>query len=48
MLLYVLERRWELALLSAVGFKADRLSLMVVAENAFLLFSGSGAPHRLD
>ena len=36
----VLERRRELALLRAVGFNAGHLSLMVVAENAFLLFSG--------
>ena len=36
----VLERRRELALLRAVGFNARHLSLMVVAENAFLLFSG--------
>ena len=36
----VLERRRELALLRAVGFNAGHLSLMVVAENAVLLFSG--------
>ena len=36
----VLERRRELALLRAVGFNAGHLSLMVLAENAFLLFSG--------
>ena len=36
----VLERRRELALLRAVGFNAGHLSLLVVAENAFLLFSG--------
>ena len=36
----VLERRRELALLRAVGFNASHLSLMVLAENAFLLFSG--------
>lgn len=36
----VLERRRELALLRAVGFNAGHLSLMVLAENAFLLFAG--------
>ena len=36
----VLERRRELALLRAVGFNAGHLSLLVVAENAFLLLSG--------
>ena len=36
----VLERRRELALLRAVGFHAGHLSLMVFAENAFLLCSG--------
>ena len=36
----VLERRRELALLRAVGYDAGHLSLMVLAENAFLLFSG--------
>lgn len=36
----VLERRRELALLRAVGYNAGHLSLMVVAENAFLLFIG--------
>ena len=36
----VLERRRELALLRAVGFNAGHISLMVVAENAFLLFVG--------
>lgn len=36
----VLERRRELALLRAVGYNAGHLSLMVVAENAFLLLVG--------
>ena len=36
----VLERRRELALLRAVGYNAGHLSLMVVAENAFLLGAG--------
>ena len=36
----VLERRRELALLRAVGFNARHVSLMVLAENAFLLFAG--------
>ena len=36
----VLERRRELALMRAVGYNAGHLSLMVVAENAFLLFAG--------
>ena len=36
----VLERRRELALMRAVGYNASHLSLMVLAENAFLLFSG--------
>ena len=36
----VLERRRELALLRAVGFNAWHVSLMVLAENAFLLFAG--------
>ena len=36
----VLERRQELALLRAVGFNARHLSLMVLAENTFLLFAG--------
>ena len=36
----VLERRRELALLRAVGYNARHLSLMVLAENAFLLFAG--------
>ncbi|HZH91612.1 MAG TPA: ABC transporter permease, partial [Pyrinomonadaceae bacterium] len=36
----VLERRRELALLRAVGYNARHLALMVVAENALLLFCG--------
>ncbi len=36
----VLERRRELALLRAVGYNRKHLAVMVVAENAFLLFSG--------
>ena len=36
----VLERRRELALLRAVGYNAGHLSMMVLAENAVLLFLG--------
>ena len=36
----VLERRRELALLRAVGYNSTHLSIMVLAENAFLLFFG--------
>ena len=36
----VLERRRELALMRAVGYNANHLSLMVLVENAFLLFAG--------
>ena len=36
----VLERQRELALMRAVGYNAGHLSLMVLAENAFLLFGG--------
>jgi ABC-type antimicrobial peptide transport system permease subunit len=36
----VLERRRELALLRAVGYNYSHLMLMVVAENALLLFCG--------
>ena len=36
----VLERRRELALLRAVGYDRRRLSLMIVAEAAFLLIAG--------
>jgi putative ABC transport system permease protein len=36
----VLERRRELALLRAVGYNSTHFSVMVIAENAFLLFCG--------
>jgi ABC-type antimicrobial peptide transport system permease subunit len=36
----VIERRRELALLRAVGYNSSHFALMVVAENALLLFSG--------
>lgn len=36
----VLERRRELALLRAVGYNSEHFALMVIAENALLLFSG--------
>jgi len=36
----VLERRRELALLRAVGYRRSHFALMVVAENALLLFCG--------
>jgi hypothetical protein len=36
----VLERRRELALLRAVGYNSTHFTLMVVAENALLLFGG--------
>ncbi|MDX6611850.1 MAG: putative transport system permease protein [Blastocatellia bacterium] len=36
----VLERRRELALLRAVGYNSSHFSLMVIAENAFLLVCG--------
>ncbi len=39
----VIERRRELALMRAVGYDARHLSLMVLAENAFLLFAGLAA-----
>ena len=39
----VLERRRELALMRAVGYNAGHLSLMVLAENAFLLLAGLAA-----
>jgi len=38
----VLERRRELALLRAVGYRARHLAAMVLAENAFLLMMGLG------
>ena len=40
MLRNVIERRSELALLRAVGFRRSALSTMVLAENAFLLIWG--------
>lgn len=36
----VLERRRELALLRAVGYNSSHFTLMVIAENSLLLFSG--------
>jgi putative ABC transport system permease protein len=36
----VLERRRELALMRAVGYNAQHFTLMIIAENAFLLFAG--------
>ena len=36
----VLERRRELALLRAVGYNSSHFTVMVVAENSLLLFSG--------
>lgn len=36
----VLERRREMALLAALGFRRDQLSRIVLAENAFLVASG--------
>jgi ABC-type lipoprotein release transport system permease subunit len=36
----VLERRKELALLRAVGYNSRHFALMVIAENAFLVFCG--------
>jgi ABC-type antimicrobial peptide transport system permease subunit len=36
----VLERRRELALMRAVGYNSNHFTLMVIAENALLLFSG--------
>lgn len=38
----VLERRKELALLRALGYNSSHFSMMVVAENAFLLVVGLG------
>jgi putative ABC transport system permease protein len=37
----VMERRKELALLRAVGYRPEHLRTMVIAENAFLLISGT-------
>jgi ABC-type antimicrobial peptide transport system permease subunit len=39
----VLERRGELALLRAIGFRPGRLATMVWLENAWLLFGGLAA-----
>ncbi len=39
----VLERRKELALLRALGYNSSHFSMMVIAENAFLLVVGLGA-----
>ena len=36
----VLERRRELALLRAMGYRSEHFTIMVVAENAWLLFCG--------
>ena len=36
----VLERRRELALLRAIGYRSSHFTIMVVAENAWLLFCG--------
>jgi ABC-type antimicrobial peptide transport system permease subunit len=38
----VLERRKELALLRALGYNSSHFSMMVIAENAFLLVVGLG------
>jgi len=37
----ILERRKELALLRAVGYRPEHLRTMVIAENAFLLIAGT-------
>jgi putative ABC transport system permease protein len=37
----VMERRKELALLRAVGYRPQHLQIMVIAENAYLLFAGT-------
>jgi ABC-type antimicrobial peptide transport system permease subunit len=42
MLRNILERRRELALLEAMGYRASDLGLMVLSESLFLLFSGLG------
>jgi len=39
----VLERRGELALLRAIGFRGSTLAVMVLLENGFLLTAGLGA-----
>ncbi len=38
----VMERRKELALLRAVGYRPEHLRTLVIAENAFLLIAGTG------
>ena len=43
MLRNVLERRGELALMRALGYRRSALSLMVLAENGALLFWGLAA-----
>ena len=43
----VLERRRELALLRAVGYNSSHFTLMVVAENALLLFCWTDYRNRL-
>jgi ABC-type antimicrobial peptide transport system permease subunit len=42
MLRNILERRRELALLEAVGYRPSDLGMMVLSETLFLLFSGLG------
>ena len=37
----VMERRKELALLRAVGYRPEHLRRIVIAENAFLLIAGT-------
>jgi ABC-type antimicrobial peptide transport system permease subunit len=37
----VMERRKELALLRAVGYRPDHLRTMVIAENVYLLIAGT-------
>ena len=37
----MIERRKELALLRAVGYRPEHLRTMVIAENAFLLIEGT-------
>src|SRR5262249_23605552 len=40
MLRNILERRRELALLQAMGYRSEDLAVMVMSESLFLLFSG--------
>jgi ABC-type antimicrobial peptide transport system permease subunit len=42
MLRNILERRSELALLQAMGYRSSDLGVMVMSESLFLLFSGLG------